>query len=66
MDHVVWVTMTDQGPKIANLMMNGILDKKAPQGRCAGGDRPVPTEALTLKSILANTSSPMVRPETIR
>jgi hypothetical protein len=30
MDHVVWVTMTDKGPKIANLMMNGILDKKGP------------------------------------
>jgi 3',5'-cyclic AMP phosphodiesterase CpdA len=32
MDHVVWVTMTDQGPKIANLLLNGILDKKGPPG----------------------------------
>jgi hypothetical protein len=33
MDHIVWVTMTDQGPKIANLLMNGIMDKKgASQG----------------------------------
>ncbi len=30
MDHVVWVTMTDQGPKIVNLLMNGIMDKKGP------------------------------------
>ena len=29
-DHVVWVTMTDEGPKIANLLLNGILDKKGP------------------------------------
>ena len=29
-DHVVWVTMTDDGPKIANLMLNGILDKHGP------------------------------------
>lgn len=30
MDHVVWVTMTGKGPKIVNLLMNGILDKKGP------------------------------------
>jgi len=30
MDHFVWVTMTDKGPKIANLLLNGILDKKGP------------------------------------
>ncbi len=30
MDHVVWVTMTAEGPKIANLLMNGIMDKKGP------------------------------------
>jgi 3',5'-cyclic AMP phosphodiesterase CpdA len=30
MDHVVWVTMTREGPKIVNLLMNGILDKKGP------------------------------------
>ena len=29
-DHVVWVTMTKDGPKIANLLLNGILDKKGP------------------------------------
>ena len=27
-DHVVWVTMTDEGPRIANLMLSGIWDKK--------------------------------------
>lgn len=26
-DHVVWVTMTDQGPRVANLMLEGIWDK---------------------------------------
>ena len=30
MDHIVWVTMTKEGPKIANLLMNGIMDKKGP------------------------------------
>lgn len=29
-DHLVWVTVTDRGPKIANLLMNGILDKRGP------------------------------------
>lgn len=29
-DHVVWVTMTKAGPKIANLLLNGILDKYGP------------------------------------
>ena len=29
-DHVVWVTMTKNGPKIANLLLNGILDKAGP------------------------------------
>ena len=27
-DHVVWVTMSDEGPRIANLMLSGIWDKK--------------------------------------
>ena len=30
MDHIVWVTMTNEGPKIANQLMNGIMDKKGP------------------------------------
>jgi 3',5'-cyclic AMP phosphodiesterase CpdA len=30
MDHIVWVTMTDKGPKIANLLLNGMMDKKGP------------------------------------
>ena len=29
-DHFVWVTMTKDGPKIVNLLMNGIMDKKGP------------------------------------
>jgi len=28
-DHVVWVTMTDSGPRIANLLLDGILDQRA-------------------------------------
>jgi len=28
MDHVAWVTMTDKGPVISNLLFNGILDKR--------------------------------------
>ena len=30
MDHVVWVTMTKDGPKIINLLLNGMMDKKGP------------------------------------
>lgn len=30
MDHVVWVTMTRDGPKIVNLLMNGIMGKMGP------------------------------------
>ena len=29
-DHFVWVTMTRDGPKIANVLLNGILDKQGP------------------------------------
>ena len=29
-DHVVWVTVTDEGPKIANLLLSGMLDKRGP------------------------------------
>lgn len=28
MDHVAWITMTEQGPVIGNLLLNGILDKR--------------------------------------
>ena len=30
MDHVVWVTMNKEGPKIVNLLLNGMMDKKGP------------------------------------
>ena len=30
MDHVVWVTMTKEGPKIINLLLNGMMDKQGP------------------------------------
>lgn len=29
-DHFVWVTMTKNGPKIANILLNGVLDKHGP------------------------------------
>ena len=29
-DHIVWITMTENGPKIANILLNGILDKHGP------------------------------------
>jgi protein-tyrosine phosphatase len=28
MDHVAWITMTEEGPVIGNLLLNGILDKR--------------------------------------
>lgn len=28
MDHLAWVTMTDKGPSIGNLLLNGIVDKR--------------------------------------
>ena len=28
-DHVMWVTMTEQGPGLANLFLDGILDDDA-------------------------------------
>jgi protein-tyrosine phosphatase len=28
MDHIAWVTMTDEGPVVGNLLLNGILDKR--------------------------------------
>lgn len=27
-DHLVWVTMTEEGPRVANLLLDGILDEK--------------------------------------
>ena len=29
-DHVIWVTMSYEGPKIANLLLSGIMDKQGP------------------------------------
>ncbi len=34
-DHVVWVTMTDQGPRVANLMLEGIWDENIRTERIA-------------------------------
>ena len=30
MDHIVWVTMSKAGPKIINLLLNGMMDKHGP------------------------------------
>jgi len=30
MDHVVWITMSHEGPKIVNLLLNGIMGKQGP------------------------------------
>ena len=30
-DHIVWVTMTDSGPVISNITLDGIFDK---MGKC--------------------------------
>jgi 3',5'-cyclic AMP phosphodiesterase CpdA len=30
MDHIVWITMDHEGPKIVNLLLNGLMDKKGP------------------------------------
>jgi 3',5'-cyclic AMP phosphodiesterase CpdA len=30
MDHIVWVSMSKTGPKIVNLLLNGMMDKKGP------------------------------------
>lgn len=34
-DHVVWVTMTEAGPRVANLMLEGIWDKNVRTARTA-------------------------------
>ena len=31
MDHIVWMTMTREGPKIVNPHMSGVMDKTGPQ-----------------------------------
>jgi 6-phosphogluconate dehydrogenase (decarboxylating) len=31
MDHITWVTMTDEGPVFANIRLDGITDKNGPQ-----------------------------------
>lgn len=30
-DHIMWVTMTDQGPRIANLLLDGIFGDNPPE-----------------------------------
>lgn len=33
LDHIMWVTMTDEGPEIANIRLDGIYDRYGPQGK---------------------------------
>jgi hypothetical protein len=28
MDHLAWISMSDEGPVIGNLLLNGVLDKE--------------------------------------
>jgi len=35
-DAITWVTMTDQGPILANILLRGILDEKTPPPVTAG------------------------------
>lgn len=42
MDHMMWITMTKDGPSIANLRLDGVLDKT--------GHVPAGGEALCLSS----------------
>ena len=58
MDHIVWVTMTGDGPRVANLLLDGILpgdyvNELTTRSRCAAValDRPVSPE---LKSRIAS------------
>ena len=46
MDHVVWITMTKEGPKIINLLMNGMMDKQVrPKDDDLAAYRPVRPKA---------------------
>jgi len=62
-DHVVWVTMTDQGPRLANLMLDGIHDKNVHTSEMAkisqplGGGGWVATEAMLLRGGLFEGAS---------
>lgn len=41
-DHIVWVTMAHDDPKIANVLINGIIDKHGPvEGHLHGRSRHV-------------------------
>jgi hypothetical protein len=31
MDHITWITMTDEGPIFANIRLDGLMDKRGPQ-----------------------------------
>lgn len=54
-DHIVWVTMTDQGPSIANLLLDGIHDKNVRTPETAAllsgiaGGRAFPRDAVLVE-----------------
>jgi 3',5'-cyclic AMP phosphodiesterase CpdA len=41
-DHLVWVTMTERGPVLANLLLDGILDEKLTRPAAKAPAAPVP------------------------
>jgi hypothetical protein len=53
-DHVVWVTMTDAGPRIANLLLEGIWDEDVRTEKTSGLiDALLWGSAVTIKPIFA-------------
>jgi predicted phosphodiesterase len=59
-DHVVWVTMTPKGPKLANLMLDGIWTddpmKEAQSQETPASEKPSPKEPAAPKRVPALTN----------
>lgn len=54
LDHVVWVTMCDGGPKIANLVLSGILDEDLRSEEIATLQNQLHTNGVKLSAIKLN------------
>ncbi|NJO01195.1 MAG: hypothetical protein HC880_05370 [Bacteroidia bacterium] len=56
-DHVVWVTMTDNGPILANLLLNGIWDENITTEKMAELGRPLASGfPIAIEPILRNNA----------
>lgn len=56
-DHVVWVTMTDEGPMIANLLLKGIWDEDVTTEKMADFGRPLAGGSpVTIDPIISNNT----------